>query len=312
MELTTLSVFVLLILAGISADLYAHKDSKDISFKDATLWSIVWVLISVIFGGYLAVYESTDKAHLFFTGYLLEKALSVDNLFVFMAIFAWFNIPNSSAHRILYWGIFGAIFFRLIFVLLGTTIMEFSHWIEVLFGVIVIWSGYKLLTSSKEDEEDISKSIAYRIANKFVPITTKIQGNKFFVVDKVTGIKYATPLLLCLIVTEISDILFAFDSVPAVLAVTKELSIVWYAMIFAICGLRTMYFMLSSLKEIFIYLEKGVIFLLFFIGFKLILNSLDEVYQIGYNIHNNVSLLVVALTITGSILLSLIKNKKEI
>lgn len=307
MEIITLTVFAVLLILGISADLYAHKGCKEISFKDATVWSIIWVLISVVFGGYIASFEGVDKAHLFFTGYLLEKALSIDNLFVFMAIFTWFKIPNVLAHRVLYWGIFGAIVFRLIFVLLGTTVMGFSHWIEVVFGLIVIWSGYKLLVTTKDEEEDFSKNTAYKIAKRFIPILPDFYRDKFFVrgVDKVL---YATPLFLCLVVIEMSDILFAFDSVPAILAVTKDVSIVWPAMILAMCGLRTMYFMLDSLKELFVYLEKGVIFILFFVGFKLIINSVDEMFQTGYNIHNDVSLFVVAFTLLGSILLSMVKK----
>lgn len=321
METTTLSVFAILLILGISADLYAHKDSKEISFKDATIWSIIWVMLSLAFGGYIASAEGVDRAHLFFTGYLLEKALSVDNLFVFMAIFTWFNIPNPVAHRVLYWGILGAIVFRLIFVLLGTTIMGFSHWVEVIFGLIVIWSGYKLLVTTNEEEEDFSKNVAYRVAKRFIPVTPEFHGDKFFVKEEivhsntfkhlklVNNYKWcATPLFLCLIVIEMSDILFAFDSVPAILAITKDVSIIWPAMILAMCGLRTMYFMLDSLKEIFVYLEKGVILILFFVGFKLIINSLDEMFQIGYNIHNDVSLFVVAFTLLGSIILSMLRK----
>lgn len=321
METTTLVVFAIILIVGISSDLYAHKGCKEISFKDATVWSIIWVLLSVIFGGYVASVEGTDKAHLFFTGYLLEKALSVDNLFVFMAIFAWFKIPNNLAHRVLYWGILGAIVFRLIFVVLGTTIMGFSHWVEVFFGLIVIWSGYKLLVTKESEEEDYSKNIAYIWAKKFIPVTSQLHGDQFFIKDKVVdSAKYpklsltnnaywcATPLFLCLIIIELSDILFAFDSVPAILAVTKDPTIVWPAMILAMCGLRTMYFMLDNLKELFVYLEKGVILILFFIGSKLIINSVDEMFQTGYNIHNDVSLLVVSTTLLGSILLSVIRK----
>ena len=309
MENTTLIIFAILLILGISADLYSHRGCKEISFKDATVWSIIWVLISVAFGGYIASFESVDKAHLFFTGYLLEKALSIDNLFVFMAIFTWFKVSNALAHRVLYWGIFGAIVFRLIFVLLGTTIMEFSHWIGVIFGLIVIWSGYKLLVTTKDEEEDFSKNAAYKIAERFIPILPSVfYGDKFFIRGG-DRILYATPLFLCLVVIEMSDILFAFDSVPAILAITKDISIIWPAMIFAMCGLRTMYFMLDSLKELFVYLEKGVIFILFFIGFKLIINSVDEMFQTGYNIHNDVSLFVIAATLLGSIILSMVRKK---
>lgn len=322
MELTTLFVFTLILTIGIASDLYAHRNSTEISFQDATVWSIIWVLLSVGFSGYLALFEGKSVAQDFITGYILEKVLSVDNLFVFMAIFSWFKLSTLMAHRVLYWGILGAIFFRLIFVLLGTTIMEFSHWVEVVFGLIVIYTGYKLLTVEQTDEEDFSKHLAYRLAKKFLPVTDKQYGNKFFVkleivpsekfpnLNLLNNFKwYATPLFLCLIVIEMSDILFAFDSVPAILAITKETDIVWYAMILAMCGLRTMYFMLDALKRYFIYLEKAVILILFFIGGKLVINSIDNMYQIGYNIGNNESLTFIVLTLVTSIILSAIKGK---
>jgi len=313
MELTTLFVFTLILTIGIASDLYAHRNSTEISFQDATVWSIIWVLLSVGFSGYLALFEGKSVAQDFITGYILEKVLSVDNLFVFMAIFSWFKLSTLMAHRVLYWGILGAIFFRLIFVLLGTTIMEFSHWVEVVFGLIVIYTGYKLLTVEQTDEEDFSKHLAYRLAKKFLPVTDKQHENKFFIKetasDSMKLVWKATPLFLCLIVIEISDILFAFDSVPAILAITKETDIVWYAMILAMCGLRTMYFMLDALKRYFIYLEKAVILILFFIGGKLVINSIDNMYQIGYNIGNNESLTFIVLTLVTSIILSAIKGK---
>lgn len=316
MEITTLFVFIAILLIGIAADLYAHRNSTEISFQDATIWSIIWVLLSVGFSGYLAAFEGINTAQDFITGYLLEKVLSVDNLFVFMAIFAWFKISTIQAHRVLYWGILGAIFFRLLFVLLGTTIMEFSHWVEVIFGFIVIYTGYKLLTSDNKEEEDFSKNMAYRIAKRFMPITDNYYSNNFFVRLGGSNIasnmyKYgwhATPLFLCVIVIEFSDILFAFDSVPAILAITKEPIVVWPAMILAMCGLRSMYFMLDALKRYFIYLEKAVILILFFIGTKLVLNSLDSMYQIGYNIGNNESLIFIIFTLTSSIILSTLKR----
>jgi len=322
MEFSTLFVFTCILIIGIASDLYAHRNTKEISFQDATIWSIIWVLLSVGFSGYLHAFEGSDKAQLFITGYILEKILSVDNLFVFMAIFAWFKIPTNYAHRILYWGIIGAIFFRLIFVLLGTTIMGISHWVEVCFGIIVMYTGYSLLKNSNKDEEDLSKSFAYRMASRFIPITSEFYGNKFLVkkeiVDntKFTSINlvnnfkwYATPMLLCLMVIEISDILFAVDSVPAILAVTKEPDIVWYAMILAICGLRSMYFMLDALRKYFVYLEKAVILILFFVGGKLILNSIDEMFNLGYNIGNSESLAIIVFTLVSSIILSAVKQR---
>lgn len=317
MEITTLFLFITILVVGISSDLYVHRNVQEISFKDATIWSIIWVLLSAGFAGYLAAFDSVDTSQLFITGYILEKVLSVDNLFVIMAICTWFKIANKDAHRILYWGIIGAIFFRLLFVVFGTAIMGISHWVEVLFGFIVMYTGYLMLKSGKkeEEEEDFSKNLAYRFAKRFIPVTDKFYGNKFFVKlwDNVNvGKWYATPMFLCLLVIEMSDILFAFDSVPAILAVTKEPDIVWYAMILAMCGLRTMYFMLDALKNYFMYLEKAVVLILFFVGGKLIINSIDEIYQTGYNIGNNEGLVVILFTLASAIILSAIKQNKGV
>lgn len=305
---STIIIFCLFVLVGVILDLYAHKSNKAISLKDATIWTIFWIFLSIIFGIFLYFNHGSEASSLFFTGYILEKALSVDNLFVFMAIFSWFSVPEGYRHRILYWGIIGAIFFRLIFVAIGTSLLTFGPWIEIIFGLIVAWTAYIMLKSSDSEEiEDYSKHIAYKSTHKIFNVSRQLHGNNFFVVRN--HILYATPLFLCLIVIEVSDVMFAFDSVPAVIAVTKDPLIVYSAMIFAILGLRTMYFLLEALKKYFTYLEKAVILVLFFISFKLILNSVNHLFEIGYSIHYTTSLYVVLSLLSGSILMSVIKNK---
>ena len=305
---STIIIFCLFVLVGVILDLYAHKSNKSISLKDATIWTIFWIFLSVIFGIFLYFNHGSEASSLFFTGYILEKALSVDNLFVFMAIFSWFSVPEGYRHRILYWGIIGAIFFRLIFVAIGTSLLTFGPWVEIIFGLIVAWTAYIMLKSSDSEEiEDYSNHIAYKSTHKIFNVSKRLHGNNFFVVRN--HILYATPLFLCLIVIEVSDVMFAFDSVPAVIAVTKDPLIVYSAMIFAILGLRTMYFLLEAMKKYFTYLEKAVILVLFFISFKLILNSVDHLFEIGYSIHYTTSLYVVLSLLSGSILMSVIKNK---
>lgn len=309
---TTTIVFVLLVVTGLVIDFNSHKNDEVVSLKSAINWSIFWVSVAVVFGIYLFFAHGSTTSSLFFTGYILEKVLSIDNLFVFMAIFSWFSIPDNHRHRILYYGIIGAIVFRLIFVLLGTSIMALSTWVEVLFGTIVMYTGYMMIKSSQADEEEIkdySDHFAYKLTHKLFPVANTLHGHDFFHRNKIDGILYATPLFLCLMIIEFSDVLFAFDSVPAVIAVSKDPLIIYSSMIFAILGLRTMYFLLESMKQYFKYLEVAVIGILFFIGGKLIINSIDHMFNIGFNIHHETSLIVVLTMLSGAIIASIINNK---
>ena len=256
--------------------------------------------------------------------------LSVDNLFVFMAIFAWFKVPDGLRHRVLYWGIIGAIVFRLVFVAIGTGLLAFGPWVEVAFALIVAWTAIMMLKSGgdEEQEPDYSQHLAYRFAKKLFPVWPKLHGNHFFVrrdelqgeltkpehqgmTLPVKGALFATPLFLCLVVVEISDVLFAFDSVPAVIAVSREPLIVYSAMLFAILGLRTMYFVLEALKRYLVHLEKAVIALLFFIAIKLGLNATNHLFDHGYSIEPNTSLMIVMAVLAIGIFASVLFAMKE-
>ena len=324
----TMAVFVGIALGALLLDMVTHRGDKPISLAKASIWSIFWIAISLAFAGFLYVQHGPEVASLFVTGYALEKVLSVDNLFVFMAIFAWFKIPDALRHRVLYWGIIGAIVFRLIFVAIGTGLLAFGPWVEVLFAVVVAWTAVMMLRSKEEDEEeDYSKHIAYRFAKKLFPVWPKLHGHNFFVSRKelekeITkpqnkgmtlvgkGALFATPLFLCVVVVEVSDILFAFDSVPAVIAVSREPLIVYSAMMFAILGLRTMYFVLEALKQYLSQLEKAVIVLLFFIAIKLRLNASDHIWHHGYSLSATTSLYVVLGVLALGILASVIFPEK--
>jgi len=321
----TLAVFVGLAVGAMLLDMVTHRGDKPVSLLKASLWSVFWIAISLGFAGFLYYEHGPEVASLFVTGYALEKVLSVDNLFVFMAIFAWFKIPDGLRHRVLYWGIIGAIVFRGVFVAIGTGLLAFGPWVEVVFAVIVGWTAVMMLRAGGDDEEeeDYSKHMAYRFAKKLFPVWPKLHGNQFFVRRKVLeqeiqkpenkgmslaakGGLFATPLFLCLVVAEISDVLFAFDSVPAVIAVSREPLIVYSAMLFAILGLRTMYFVLEALKRYLVHLEKAVIALLFFIAAKLGLNATDHLFHHGYNIDANTSLLIVMVVLVIGIVASVI------
>lgn len=328
----TTAVFIILALAAFFLDLFSHRKDKPISLKSASLWSVFWILISLVFAGFLYQSHSPEMASLFLTGYTLEKVLSVDNLFVFMAIFAWFKIPQNLRHRVLFWGIVGAVVFRMVFVAIGTGLLAFGPWVEVAFAVIVIWTAVMMLKSGGDDadeEEDYTDHFANRVARKMFLTWPHLHGNRFFLTRPevelelkkpenkgmtvpAKGFYFATPLFLCVCVVEVSDVLFAFDSVPAVIAVSREPLIVYAAMIFAILGLRNMYFVLEALKQYLVHLEKAVIVLLFFIGGKLALNATNHIFNHGYGISPNTSLMIVLAVLAVGIVASVIfPNKKD-
>ncbi len=326
----TMAVFVGIALGALLLDMVTHRNDKPITLAGASIWSVFWVAISLAFAGFLYVQHGPEAASLFVTGYALEKVLSVDNLFVFMAIFAWFKVPDGLRHRILYWGIIGAIVFRGVFVAIGTGLLAFGPWVEIIFALIVAWTAVMMLRSGGDDEgeEDYSQHMAYRFAKKLFPVWPKLYGHNFFVSRKALEIEvqkpenkgmslaakggiFATPLFLCLVVVEVSDVLFAFDSVPAVIAVSREPLIVYSAMLFAILGLRTLYFVLEALKRYLVHLEKAVIVLLFFIAAKLGLNATDHLFHHGISIDPNTSLFVVMAVLALGILASVIFPEKE-
>ena len=321
----TMAVFVGLALAALLLDMVTHRDDKPITLARASIWSVFWVAISLAFAGFLYVQHGAEVASLFVTGYALEKVLSVDNLFVFMAIFAWFKVPDGLRHRVLYWGIIGAIVFRGVFVVIGTGLLAFGPWVEIVFALIVAWTAVMMLKGGDDDdeEEDYSQHLAYRFAKKLFPVWPKLYGHNFFVSRKKLEVEVQKPenkdislaakggLFLCLVVVEVSDVLFAFDSVPAVIAVSREPLIVYSAMLFAILGLRTLYFVLEALKRYLVHLEKAVIVLLFFIAAKLGLNATNHLFHHGISIDPNTSLLIVLAVLAVGILASVIFPEKE-
>jgi len=276
-------VFILVVVFMLWLDLRDHKSGKAITLKDAAIWSCVWVGVSLGFAGYLWVADGPDKAGLFTAGYLLEKSLSVDNLFVFMAIFGSFGVKDSTLHRILYYGILGAIVFRLLFISLGSAALlagnlsPLTHMVVyTLFGAVVLYSAYAMMTDADDDagnDEDYTKHWSVRWFRDLLrwPVSSHLDGDRFF--TKRDGSWQTTPLFLCLLVTETSDIAFAFDSVPAVVAVTKDPFLVYASNIFAILGLRSMYFLLVAAKKYLCHLEKSVVGILLFIGCKMLVEA---------------------------------------
>lgn len=328
----TTIVFVILLVGALFIDLFTHRKDKVISLRSAILWSVFWIVISLLFAVYLFYNYGSEVGSLFITGYALEKVLSIDNLFVMMAIFSWFSIPSKYWHRILYWGIIGAIIFRGIFVIIGTGLLSLGSYVELIFAFVVGWTALMMLKNDDKDEkiEDYSQHLAYRLVKRIFPVWPKIYGHNFFINKKQVNEElakpenkdlvinssakatiFATPLLLCLAVIEISDVMFAFDSVPAVIAVSREPLIIYSAMMFAILGLRSMYFVLDALKRYLVHLEKSVMVILFFIALKLFLNATDHLWGHGYNISASTSLIIVLTILALGIIASLLFPSKS-
>lgn len=266
-----LSVFCAIVVVALLVDLMAHKKDEPISLKNAALWSVVWVSLGLGFAVYVGYNHGQEQSILYLNGYLLEKSLSIDNLFVFMAIFSSFAIKDCYQHRVLYYGIIGALILRLIFVAAGTTLIARFDWLLIVFGLFVLWSALKMWQESRKIEREITDYThhwAVRTASRFMPVTNTICNHNFF--TKINNRWHLTPLFLCLIAVEIADVMFAFDSVPAIIGVTREPFLIYTSNIFAILGLRSMYFLLAAAKRYLVHLEKAVIAILAFIGFKML------------------------------------------
>ena len=327
--LETIAIFVAVVSFSVWLDLRLHKDSEDISIPNAVAWSLFWIVLAIAFFFYLKIHHGAQYADLFLAGYILEKSLSVDNLMVFVAIFASFGIKGALQHRVLYFGILGAVVFRMLFIAFGTTLFGLSTWIEFVFAAIVAWTGWKMLSGVGEDKEieDYSDHWSVRLTQKLVPIFPRLHGHHFVVshghvktvVEQDSNVSvareatvYATPMLLCLVCIEVSDIIFAFDSVPAVIAITREPLLVYSAVIFAILGLRSLYFVLAAAQKYLVHLDKAVAALLFFIAFKLALQASNHLFHWpGFNISSNLSLMIILGTLAVGVIASLLFPEKE-
>jgi len=246
-----------------------HKTDERISLKNATIWTVIWILIAVMFGALIWYVDGSKKAFEYYSGYLIEKALSIDNIFVMILIFTTFNIEEKYYHRILFYGILGAIVFRFIFIFIAAALIHRFEWILIIFGVILIYSAIKMfIDRNKKATIDLEKNKLIRFFNKRGLVTKEVKNHDFF--TRVNGKLLITPLFLALIMVEIADIIFAVDSVPAVFAITTDPYIVFYSNIFAILGLRSLFFIVSHVMTRFKWLKYVLILLLLVIGIKMI------------------------------------------
>lgn len=246
-----------------------NRKTHEISFREASAWTTVWVSLALIFNAGVYIELGKEKALEFLAGYLIEQSLSVDNLFVFIMIFSYFKVSRAHQPKILKWGIIGALVLRAIFIIAGIGLIERFSWTIYIFGGILIITGLKM-GFGKEDTVDPEKNFAVRLVRRFMPITKRIYGDKFFVRRR--GITAATPLFLALVVIESSDVIFAVDSIPAVLSVTRDPLIVYTSNAFAIMGLRSLYYLLANVMGMFAHLKLGVSIILAFVGVKMILS----------------------------------------
>ncbi len=292
------SVFILLML---SLDLgLLNRKAHTIKYREAATWSVVWVTLALLFAALVFYYQGTTRGLEFVTGYLIELSLSVDNLFVFLLIFSYFKVPAKFQHRVLFWGVMGALVMRLTMIFVGAALINRFHWIIYIFGAFLVYTGIKMFRQEELDIQPENNPVV-RLVTRYIPITHHYEEQKFF--TRVNGKLTGTLLLLVLVIVEVTDLVFAVDSIPAIFAITTDTFIVYTSNVFAILGLRSMYFLLAGVVEKFQYLKMGLSIVLTFIGVKML------VVSVGVHIPIWISLVFVAVVLLSSVAASLIWPK---
>ena len=290
--------FTLFVLAMLALDLGVfHRKAHEVRVREALAWTAVWISLALLFNLGVYVWFGAQRALEFLSGYLIEKALSVDNIFVFIVVFSAFAVPGKLQHRVLFWGILGALVMRAVFIVLGAALLARFHWVAYGFGAFLVFTGIKLLVQ-REQEPHPERNPLFRAFRRFVPSVGEYHEGRFSVVQ--AGKRHATPLLLVLIAIETTDIVFAADSIPAIFAVTKDPFIVYTSNIFAILGLRALYFALAGMMGKFHYLKVGLSVVLMFVGAKMLLADVYEIPILA-------SLAVIVAVLAGSVVASLLR-----
>lgn len=297
--------FGIIVIALLLLDLLVfNKKAHEVKIKEALLWTGFWIGISLAFGALVYYWDGKTSAMEYFAAYFIEKSLSLDNLFVFLMLFSYFGIPTKFQHRVLYWGILGAIVLRFIFIFVGVELVTKFEWLLLVFGVILIFSAFKMLKSDSNEEKNLDDNMMLKWFRKVLPITNEVTGGHFF--ERIDGKLFVTPLIVALLMIEVSDIIFAVDSIPAIFGVSTNIFVIYSSNIFAILGLRALYFAISAIMRYFRFLNYGLFLILAFVGVKMILATLGIVH-IGIV----ASLCVIFGTLAGTILLSIIIKKPE-
>lgn len=277
-----------------------HRPVHHVKFRQALAWSVLWIALAGTFAGLLYFWQGRASAVEFTTGYIIELSLSVDNLFIFLLIFKYFRLPSDQQHKVLFWGVLGALVMRGIFIVVGVQLIQVFHWVTYVFGALLVYSGIRLVRQ-KGMTVDPEKNLVLRMLRKFIPVTEDFEGDRFFV--RRAGL-YATPLLAVLVLVETTDLLFATDSIPAVLAITMKPFIVYTSNVFAILGLRAMYFVLAGMMESFHYLHYGLSIVLIFVGAKMLMVNV-------YQIPTEIALVCVVGVVLISVLASVVSPKRQ-
>lgn len=294
--------FILFVLAMLALDLgIFHRKTHTVSIKEAAIWSAVWITLALLFN--VGVYFSSgpEPALQFFTGYLIEKSLSVDNIFIFALLFTAFTVPAAYQHRVLFWGVLGALVMRGALIALGAVLLESFHWLIYLFGVFLIAAGIRMAVR-KEKEVHPERNPLLRFVRRVLPLTDEYEGDRFIV--KRAGRVLVTPLLLVLLVVELTDLIFALDSIPAIFAVTQNPLLVYTSNVFAILGLRSLYFVFAHAMRSFAYLKIGLALVLTFVGIKMVLADV-------YHLPTPLALAVIAVILAAAIVASVVRTRRE-
>ncbi|MFL5655359.1 MAG: TerC family protein [Ktedonobacteraceae bacterium] len=293
--------FNLFVLAMLALDLGVfHRRAHAVSLKEASIWSVVWITLAMIFNAGLYFFAGSEPALQFFTGYLIEKSLSVDNIFVFVLLFTFFKVPAPFQHRVLFWGILGALVMRGMMIALGVVLLETFHWIVYLFGAFLIFTGIRM-AFHKETELHPEHNPLLRLVRRVVPVTNDYERDRFIV--RRAGQVLVTPLLLVLLVVETTDLIFALDSIPAIFAVTRDPFLVYTSNIFAILGLRSLYFVFANVMGKFYYLKLGLAVVLSYVGVKMVLADI-------YHIPTALSLAVIAVVLAVAVVASIVRAQR--
>ncbi|MEO5978741.1 MAG: TerC family protein [Chryseolinea sp.] len=296
------TAFNLLVLALLALDLGVfHRKSRTVSVREALAWTGVWITLAMLFNLFIYYYFDKDKAIEFFTGYVIEKSLSIDNIFVIIMIFSYFKVPTAYQHKVLFWGILGALVMRVAFILTGIELIHKFHWLIYIFGGFLVVTGIRMITGGDIQLEP-EKNPLVRLARKVFPFTSNFEGDKFFV--SINSKLWATPLFLVVLLIEATDLIFAVDSIPAILAISDDSFIVYTSNVFAILGLRSLYFALAGAEKYFQYLKYGLSAILIFVGIKMCITDL-------YKIPVDLSLVIIAFILAIVMIVSVSVKKRD-
>ncbi|MEP7269919.1 MAG: TerC family protein [Acidobacteriota bacterium] len=290
-------IFSVVVLGLLALDLGVfHRKSHVVKIREALIWSAIWVSLALAFNVFVYFTRGPAPALEFLAGYLIEEALSVDNLFIFLLIFSYFRVPSLFQHKVLFWGILGALIMRAIFILAGIALIQKFHWIIYVFGAFLILTGIRMVTQ-QDKEIHPEKNPVLRLFRRLMPVTESYEGDQFFIIRN--GRRFATPLFIVLLMVETTDVIFAVDSIPAIFAITRDPFIVYTSNVFAILGLRSIYFALAGLMQLFHYLNYGLCFILVFVGIKMLVG---EFYKIPVGIALGTIVAILGASILASVL----------